>query len=255
MNSATTSASGSRGLVRSAAALAYAATCYLLFLSTFVAFIGFVGGMLPAMNHPSMASWQAALINLALVLGFGLQHSAMARPAFKRVWTRIVPEPAERATYVLAASLTLLALMVFWRPMPGVIWAVHGAAGTAILWGVFAFGWATVLYTTFLMDHFELFGLRQAWAYAIGRTLPDPTFKTPNVYRLVRHPMQLGFIIAFWAAPIMTIDRLAVAVLLTGYITIALYFEERDLVTIFGGEYRRYQERVPRLLPRFRSDL
>jgi len=253
MNSATISAGGSPGVVRSAAALAYAVTCYLVFLSTFLAFIGFVGGMLPAGDHTSMPWWQAALIDVGLVLGFGLQHSIMARPAFKRMGTRIVPEPAERGTYVLAASVMLITLMFFWQPLPGVIWAVQGTAAVAF-WAVFAFGWATVLFTTFLIDHCELFGLRQAWAYATGRTIPEPTFKTPNVYRIVRHPMQLGFIIAFWAAPIMSIDRLAVAVLLTGYIVIALRFEERDLVTIFGDQYRHYQQRVPRLLPRLRWD-
>jgi protein-S-isoprenylcysteine O-methyltransferase Ste14 len=202
MNSATISAGGSPGVVRSAAALAYAVTCYLVFLSTFLAFIGFVGGMLPAGDHTSMPWWQAALIDVGLVLGFGLQHSIMARPAFKRMGTRIVPESAERGTYVLAASVMLITLMFFWQPLPGVIWAVQGTAAVAF-WAVFAFGWATVLFTTFLIDHCELFGLRQAWAYATGRTIPEPTFKTPNVYRIVRHPMQLGFIIAFWAAPIM----------------------------------------------------
>jgi protein-S-isoprenylcysteine O-methyltransferase Ste14 len=252
MQSATTSASP--GIVRPTATLAYAATCYLIFLSTFLAFIGFVGGMLPAAGHIGLPWWQAALIDVALVLGFGLQHSVMARPGFKRMWTRIVPEPAERATYVLAASIMLITLMFFWQPLPGIIWAVQGT-GAAIFWALFAFGWATVLFTTFLIDHFELFGLRQAWAYATGRTTPEATFKTPNVYRIVRHPMQLGFIIAFWATPIMSIDRLAVAVLLTGYIVVALRFEERDLLTIFGDQYRQYQERVPRLLPRFRSGM
>jgi methanethiol S-methyltransferase len=197
--------------------------------------------------------WQAALIDLGLVVGFGLQHSVMARQWFKRMWTRVVPEPVERATYVLAASLALGTLMTFWQPLPRVLWTVHGTIGGAVAWGVFAFGWATVLFTTFLIDHFELFGLRQAWSYAIGRRIPEATFKTPNVYRLVRHPMQLGFIIAFWAAPVMSADRFALAVLLTGYIVTALIFEERDLVTTFGDEYRQYQERVPRLLPRFWS--
>jgi protein-S-isoprenylcysteine O-methyltransferase Ste14 len=252
MQSATTSASP--GLGRATATLAYAATCYLIFLATFLAFIGFVGGMLPAGNHADVSWWQGALIDVGLVLGFGLQHSIMARPAFKRMWTRIVPEQAERATYVLAASGMLITLMFFWQPLPGVIWTVQGTAAV-VLWAVFAFGWATVLFTTFLIDHFELFGLRQAWAYATARTIPEPTFKTPNVYRIVRHPMQLGFIIAFWAAPIMSIDRLAVAVLLTGYIVVALRLEERDLVTIFGDQYRQYQERVPRLLPRLRSQM
>jgi methanethiol S-methyltransferase len=133
------------------------------------------------------------------------------------------------------------------------VWSVENATGAGVIWGVFAFGWATVLFTTFLIDHFELFGLRQAWAYATGRSIPEARFKTPNVYRLVRHPMQLGFLIAFWAAPVMTIDRLALATLLTAYVVTALVFEERDLVALFGEEYRSYQQRVPKLLPRLWS--
>jgi methanethiol S-methyltransferase len=253
MSTITTSGSESPGLIRATATLAFAVASYLVFLATFLAFIAFVAGVLPPAVQIDASPWQAALIDLGLVVGFGLQHSVMARQWFKRMWTRVVPEPVERATYVLAASLALGTLMAFWQPLPGVLWTVYGTIGGAVAWGVFAFGWATVLFTTFLIDHFELFGLRQAWSYAIGRTVPEATFKTPNVYRLVRHPMQLGFIIAFWAAPVMSADRFALAVLLTGYIVTALMFEERDLVTTFGDEYRQYQERVPRLLPRFWS--
>jgi len=153
---------------------------------------------------------------------------------------------------VLAASATLGCLIAFWQRLPGTVWAVTAPVPAAILWGLFAFGWLTVLVTTFLIDHFELFGLRQAWTYATGRPMPEATFKTPSAYRLVRHPMQLGFMIALWAAPVMTLDRLALAVALTGYILIALVFEERDLVKTFGEEYRRYQSSVPKLLPRLR---
>jgi protein-S-isoprenylcysteine O-methyltransferase Ste14 len=252
----TTAASGYRPTIARAAVLTYAAICYLIFFATFLAFIGFVGGQLPPLPWQSATGadpWRAALIDVALVLGFGLQHSIMARPGFKRAWMRVVPEPVERSTYVLAASVMLGALVAFWQPLPGTVWRVENPIGAGILWAVFAFGWATVLVTTFLIDHFELFGLRQAWAYATGRSVPAPTFKTPNVYRLVRHPMQLGFIIAFWGAPVMTYDRLAIAVLLTGYIVIALVFEERDLVEVFGDDYRNYQKRVPRLLPKLRG--
>jgi methanethiol S-methyltransferase len=249
MNSAATSRS-SPGLVRAAATLTYASLCYSVFLATFLAFVAFVGGVLPGEAAPDPNSWRAALIDAGLVLGFGLQHSIMARQGFKRVWTQLVPEPVERATYVLAASVMLACLMDLWRPLPGIVWSIDNGLGAGIMWAVFAFGWATVLFTTFLIDHFELFGLRQAWAYASGRAIPAPTLKTPNVYRLVRHPMQLGFVVAFWAAPVMTFDRLFIAVLLTSYIVTALVFEERDLVAVFGDEYRRYQGRVPRLLPR-----
>lgn len=240
------------GLMRSAAALTYGLLCYLFFLATFLAFVAFAGGFLP---HPFAgafgdATWQAALADLGLVLAFGIQHSCMARPWFKRRLTRVVPEPVERATYVAAASAALGGLIVFWQPIPGEVWRVDSFVGQCVLWAVFAFGWSTVLFTTFLIDHFELFGLRQAWAYATGSQVPAGTFKTPNVYRLVRHPMQLGFVIAFWAVPTMSADRLALAVLLTGYIMTALIFEERDLVTLFGDEYRAYQQRVPRLFPR-----
>jgi len=212
--------------------------------------VAFVGGLLPRWHDAVASLWLAAAIDLALVLGFGLQHSIMARPWFKRTWTRVVPQPVERATYVLAASAMLGCLIAFWQPLPGAVWAVTAPVPAAILWGLFAFGWLTVLVTTFLIDHFELFGLRQAWTFATGRSMPDATFKTPSAYRLVRHPMQLGFMIALWAAPVMTFDRLALALSLTAYILTALIFEERDLVAAFGEEYRRYQSRVPKLLPR-----
>jgi protein-S-isoprenylcysteine O-methyltransferase Ste14 len=239
------------GAARAAAALTYSAVCYVLFLGTFLAFVAFVGGLLPRPLIPiSPNPALAGVIDMALVLMFGLQHSAMARPRFKRAWTRIVSEPVERATYVLAASIMLAGLIAFWQPIPGMIWSVDSAEASALLWAVFACGWSTVLFTTFLIDHFELFGLRQAWAYATGRLIPPSTFKTPNVYKLVRHPMQLGFVIAFWAAPVMTFDRFALAALMTTYIAVALIFEERDLVGLFGDQYRAYQRAVPRLLLR-----
>ena len=253
MTTVTTRAVANPGAMRAAVALAYAVTCYLLFLASFLAFAAFVGGLLPPQFALDVSPWQAAAIDIGLVVAFGLQHSIMARQGFKRVWTRIVPPVAERATYVLAASIMLGALVALWQPLPGAVWSVENATGAGVIWGVFAFGWATVLFTTFLIDHFELFGLRQAWAYATGRSIPEARFKTPNVYRLVRHPMQLGFLIAFWAAPVMTIDRLALATLLTAYVVTALVFEERDLVALFGEEYRSYQQRVPKLLPRLWS--
>ena len=251
MSLAITAPQSARGALRAGLTLAYAGLAYALFLCVFLAFMAFVGGLLPR-SHDGVVTthWRAAAVDLALVLGFGLQHSIMARPWFKRARTRIVPKPVERATYVLAASAMLGALIAFWQRLPGSVWAVTEPVPAALLWGVFALGWLTVLVTTFLIDHFELFGLRQAWSFATGRSMPEATFKTPGAYRLVRHPMQLGFVIALWAAPVMALDRLALALLLTGYILIALMFEERDLVAVFGDEYRRYQHRVPRLLPR-----
>jgi protein-S-isoprenylcysteine O-methyltransferase Ste14 len=252
MTSATVS-DRSPGIVRAAAALVYATVCYLFFVAAFLALVAFLGGVLRAEAAPDPDPWRAGLIDAGLLLAFALQHSIMARQGFKRFWTRIVPAPVERATYVLAASLMLACMIAFWRPLPGVVWTIESRGGIAVVWAIFAFGWATVLFTTFLIDHFELFGLRQAWAYASGRAIPASTFKTPNLYRCVRHPMQLGFIIAFWAAPVMTLNRLTVTALLTVYIVTALVFEERDLVATFGDEYRRYQKRVPRLLPRLWS--
>jgi protein-S-isoprenylcysteine O-methyltransferase Ste14 len=252
MSTVTTTRVGNPGAIRAAAALTYAALSYLFFFATFVAFAAFVGGLLPPPFATGVRAEVGLVIDAGLILGFGLQHSIMARPGFKRAWTRIVPEPVERSTYVLAATVMLASVVAFWQPVAGVVWTVEDTTGAAVLWGIFAFGWATVLFTTFLIDHFELFGLRQGWAYATGRSLPEPSFKTPNVYRLVRHPMQLGFLIAFWAAPVMTIDRLVLAVLLTAYVLIALVLEEQDLVATFGDEYRHYQQRVPKLLPRLR---
>jgi protein-S-isoprenylcysteine O-methyltransferase Ste14 len=246
---AATASSSNPGTLRAAGALTYATLSYLIFGATFLALVAFVAGVLPG-KPASGDPWRAALADVGLVLAFGLQHSIMARQGFKRVWARLVPQPIERATYVLAASLTLGSVIVFWQPLPGTVWRIESVAGSVLIWTVFALAWAQVLYTTFLIDHFELFGLRQAWAYAFGRPMPEPSFKTPTVYRLVRHPMQLGFMIAFWATPVMTVDRLAIAALLTTYIVTALVFEERDLVAAFGDEYRRYQRRVPKLLPR-----
>lgn len=240
------------GLTRRALALSYAAVCYAIFLISFLLFIAFAAGVSPFSTGRGEPSWWAALADAGLVLGFGLQHSIMARTWFKRAWTRIVPEPVERATYVLAASLMLLSVILFWQPIPGALWDVSSTLGRTALWGIFGFGWALVLFTTFLIDHFELFGLRQAWTYAVGRPEQPASFKTPSAYRLVRHPMQLGFVIALWAAPTMTADRLALAVLMTVYIVTALVFEERDLVTLFGDQYRAYQKQVPKLIPNFR---
>jgi protein-S-isoprenylcysteine O-methyltransferase Ste14 len=193
-----------------------------------------------------------ALVVDVLLLGlFAVQHSVMARRGFKRWWTRIVPEAVERSTFVLAASAVLALLLWQWRPIAEpVIWSVDNVAGAFALQAVFWLGWAVLLISTFLINHFELFGLRQVVARLLGRALPAPQFKTPLFYRHVRHPIYLGFVLSFWAAPVMTAGHLLFALATTGYILIGIWFEERDLVAQFGERYRLYREQVGMLLPR-----
>lgn len=234
-------------------AMLYAAACYAVFLATFLYAIGFVAG-LGVPRHIDNGSAEplanALAIDVALLLLFAVQHSGMARPAFKRWWTRIVPVPVERSTYVLATSLVLALLFWQWRPLPQLVWQLDGIARPA-LYVVSAVGWLLVLAGTFLISHFDLFGLRQAWLHLRGE-YPDPDvpFVERAFYRIVRHPLMLGFIIAFWAAPTMTLGHLLFALATTGYILVAVKFmEERDLVAHYGDTYRDYQRRVPMLLP------
>jgi protein-S-isoprenylcysteine O-methyltransferase Ste14 len=232
--------------------LVYGIVSYVLFLVAFLYAIGFVGDFVvpKSINSGPPESWTVALPIDAVLLGlFAIQHSVMARPAFKRWWTKIIPPVAERTTYVLISSLLLLLLYWQWRPLPDVIWHVEAAAVRHLLWGLFAAGWLIVLASTFMIDHFELFGLRQAVGYFRGQPNTPASFKTPGLYRFVRHPLMLGFIIAFWAAPDMTAGRLLFAVATTVYILIALQLEERDLVHYFGEQYEQYRRRVPMLLP------
>src|SRR5262245_36470956 len=232
--------------------LAYGTVSYLLFLVAFLYAIGFVGDIVvpKAINSGTPESWTVALPIDALLLGlFAIQHSVMARPAFKRWWTKFIAPVAERSTYVLISSLILLLLYWQWRPMPELIWHVEAPAVRYLIWGLFAAGWVIVLASTFLIDHFELFGLRQAIIYFRGRPNAPASFKTPGLYRFVRHPLMLGFIIAFWAAPDMTAGRLLFAFATTVYILIALQLEERDLVHYFGEQYEQYRRRVPMLVP------
>lgn len=229
----------------------YGLTVYALFLATFCYAIGFIGniGVAKAIDTGApVALAEALLIDVALLALFAVQHSLMARRWFKRAWTRIVPPALERSTYVLAASVVLALLLWQWRPIAQpVIWTVDSPLGVQSLRGVFWLGWTVLLVSTFLLNHFELFRLRQAFA---GAEAPAAQFRTPFLYRYVRHPIYLGFVLAFWAAPVMTAGHLLFAAGATGYILVGIAFEERDLIAQFGDEYRRYRQRVGMLLPR-----
>lgn len=234
---------------------AYALAAYGLFHATFLYAVGFVANLpgLPTRIDAAavMPWWQALAVDLMLMAVFALQHSVMARPAFKRWWTRWVPEPLERSTYVLLASAALALVLAGWQPIAGpALWDLGPGVGAGALWAVMGLGWAVLVASTFLLDHFELFGLRQTWAASRGRTLPMPAFRTPGLYRYVRHPLYVGFLLAFWATPHMSTSHLVFAVANTAYILVGIWFEERDLIAQFGERYRRYREQVGMLLPR-----
>lgn len=241
-------------MVRRSLILTYGILCYLLSLATFVYAVGFVGGFLTPtrLDGPSQDSFAAALaIDVGLLALFALQHSGMARPGFKRWLTRAVPGPAERSTYVLLSSAALLLLFWQWRPLGGVVWDVSGEAARAALFGVYTAGWLTVLATTFLINHFDLFGLRQVWLAFRGIPYTPLRFATPGPYRLVRHPLYIGWLTVFWAAPTMTAAHLLFSLGMMAYILAAIRWEERDLVCAHP-EYASYRRRVPMLLPRVR---
>ncbi len=236
---------------------AYGVSAYVLFLATFLYAIGFIGnfGVPRTIDGPASGSLAVAIaIDVALLGLFAVQHSVMARRGFKQWLTRFIPEPAERSTYVLFSSLALIALFVAWRPLGGVVWDVDSPVGRAALHSVFATGWLVVLACTFLINHFDLFGLRQVWLQLRGRPYTQLDFATPWPYRVVRHPLYVGWLLAFWATPTMTLAHLLFALATTGYILIAIQLEERDLVAAHGASYAEYRQRVPMLVPRLRRN-
>lgn len=237
--------------------LLFAVICYAIFFAVFLYLIGFVGdfAVLPkTVDVPatSMGMGAAIIIDLALVALFGVQHSVMARQGFKRAWTKIIPRYIERSVFVLVSSFALIVMFLFWQPIDSTIWNVQSSAATTILWALFWLGWGTILISTFLINHFELFGLQQAWDHLRGNEFAPPRFRTPFLYKWVRHPMMLGFFFAFWAIPQMTAGHLILAIGMSAYILIAIQYEERDLVTFLGPEYENYRGRVGMLIPRLR---
>ncbi len=230
----------------------YGVIVYALFLATFLYAIAFVGDLpvpktidsgTPGPLLPTL------IINVLLLALFAVQHSVMARPWFKRRWTKLVPRPIERSTYVLFASIALMLLFSLWQPMPQPVWSTASPGGTIVMQTIFWLGFGLVLVSTFMINHFELFGLRQVYARMRGYELEKPVFHTPYLYKRVRHPIYLGFLLAFWATPNMTAGHLLFAIGTTGYILLGIYFEERDLIALFGDQYRRYREQVRALLP------
>jgi protein-S-isoprenylcysteine O-methyltransferase Ste14 len=238
-----------------AVVLTYGLVVYACFGAIFLYLIGFVGGAVvpKTLDDGTLSSIPSAIaINVGFLALFAIQHTIMARPAFKKRWTRIIPEAVERTTFVALTVVILVGMVVAWRPLPDVVWQVEGFLATAIH-GVFWLGWGIVLLSTFLIDHFELFGVRQTIDYARGKKSEPAKFQERSLYRFVRHPLMLGFILAFWATPTMTQGHLLFAGVTTAYILIALFIEEKTLVELHGQAYEDYQKRVPKLIPRIRS--
>jgi protein-S-isoprenylcysteine O-methyltransferase Ste14 len=231
--------------------LLYGVACYAVFFATFLYAIAFLGNFLVPRSidaAPASGLGEALAVNVALLSIFALQHSVMARPAFKRWWTRIVPSAAERSTYVLLSSVALILLFWQWRPIGALVWHIDSGLGRSLVYGGYAFGWALLLYATFLINHFDLFGLRQVWLHFRRRPYTEIPFRTPALYKVVRHPLYVGWLLIFWCAPTMTAAHLLFAVMTTAYILIAIRFEERDLTDAFP-EYARYREQTPMLIP------
>ncbi len=233
-------------------AFLYGLVCYVIFFLTFLYAVGFIGNLVVAKGIDSGSAgalWPSLIINVILMGIFAVQHSVMARPGFKRWWTTIVPEPVERSTYVLLSSLALILLFWQWRAMPDTVWMVTDPTWQTVLWVVFAIGWAIVLLSTFMIGHFDLFGLQQVFLHMRNQQPPAVQFKMPGFYKLIRHPIMAGFIIAFWATPHMTEGHLLFSAVTTVYILIAVQLEERDLIAMLGQAYTDYKARVPMMIP------
>ena len=229
----------------------YGVVCYAVFVVTFLYAVGFIGNFWVPKSIDSIRDvplMTALPINLVLLALFAVQHSVMARPAFKRWWTRIVPESAERSTYTLLSSLALIVLFAFWQPMGGLVWKVASPIGQSVLYGAFAFGCGLLLLSTFQINHFDLFGLRQVWLQLFDEPYRPVPFRTPVLYRYVRHPLYVGWLFTFWATPLMTVAHLVFAIVTSAYILVAIRFEERDLIAEHP-EYEDYRRRVPMLVP------
>ena len=234
------------------AAFSYGLIGYAVFFVTFLYAIGFVGNLSVSKSidsGPVAPLPESLLVDAALLLAFAVPHSVMARAGFKRWWTTIVPPPIERSTYVLISSLLLVLLLSQWHPIPAAVWSIETPALQFALQALGWLGWATVLVSTFLIDHFDLFGLRQVWLHLRGRPVTPPTFRTPGLYRYCRHPIMLGFIVAFWSTPRMSIGHLIFAAATTGYILVAIQIEERDLLRLHGAQYEEYRRRTSMLVP------
>lgn len=239
-------------MFRRVATFVYGVLSYLTFFGTFLYAIGFIGNFIVPKSIDSGRTGplgEALLIDAALLALFAVQHSVMARPWFKRAWTQLVPKPAERSTYVLLSSLALLLLFWQWRPIGGAVWNIEQPGLRMVLYGLCGTGWLLVLSSTFLINHFDLFGLRQVFLFLIGREYTEIKFRTPMFYRHIRHPLYLGWLLAFWSTPTMTVAHLVFAIATTAYIFVAIQLEERDLVNAYGDEYKRYQQSVPMIVP------
>lgn len=234
---------------------AYGIFCHLLFLAVYAYFCAFTANLLvpKSIDSPAqLSAGPALLINLALLLAFGVSHSVMARPGFKAQWTRLVPQPIERSTYVLVSCVVLALLMWQWQPMPAIVWSFESVGGRAFMWALFAGGWLMVPAVSLMISHFDLFGTRQVWFNLLGRPYEPLPFRTPMLYSRVRHPLYIGWALAFWATPTMTVGHLLFASVLTAYMGLATLVEERDLIAHFGEQYLNYRQAVPRFIPRLR---
>jgi len=243
-------------MLKRVAVFLYGVVSYALFVVVYLYAIGFVGNLMvpKSMDSPAEVPFLKALgVNLLLLAAFAVQHSVMARPWFKRAWTKVVPEPAERSTYVLFSSLALIALFYYWQPLGGVVWNIQNPAARLIMYQLFGLGFGLVLVATFVINHFDLFGLRQVWLYLTGKPYTHLTFRTPLFYRYVRHPLYVGWLMAFWFTPRMTVTHLLFAVMTSAYILIAVRWEEKDLLVAHGERYARYRESVPLLIPASRG--